>query len=76
MHKKLLFITLLWLGAISSMAQSLTIVEDFKIIENSSALVAYHNQFSDYEKPQMDDTFPYAVVRVLLEGNAHVVTAA
>ena len=76
MHKKLLFITLLWLGAISSMAQSLTIVEDFKIIENSSALVAYYNQFGDYEKPAMDDTFPYAVVRVLLEGNAHEVTAA
>ena len=76
MCKKSLFILLFTCCAISSMAQSLTIVEEFKIIENSSALVAYHNQFSDYEKPQMDDTFPYAVVRVLLEGNANEVTSA
>ena len=76
MCKKSLFILLFTCCAISSMAQSLTIVEEFKIIENSSVLVAYHNQFSDYEKPQMDDTFPYAVVRVLLEGNANEVTSA
>mgnify|MGYP003303573320 CR=1 FL=1 len=76
MHKKLLFITLAWLCAMSGMAQSLEIVQSFRKIENSSAVVLYHNQFGQYEKPQMDDTFPYAVVRVLLEGNVHEVTAA
>ena len=76
MRKKTLFIVLLMCYAMSGIAQSLTLVEEFKILENSSAVVMYHNQFGDYEKPQMDDTFPYAVVRVLLEGNAHEVTAA
>lgn len=76
MSKKTLFIVLLMCYAMSGIAQSLTLVEEFKILENSSAVVMYHNQFGDYEKPQMDDTFPYAVVRVLLEGNAQEVTAA
>ena len=76
MHKKLLFIALTWLCAIAGMAQSLEIVLSFRKIENSSAVVLYHNQFGQYEKPQMDDSFPYAVVRVLLEGNVHEVTAA
>ena len=73
MCKKALFILLFACCAIGSMAQSLTIVEDFKIIANSSAVIMYHNQFGQYEKPAMDDTFPYAVVRVLLEGNAYEV---
>ena len=76
MHKKLLFIAILWLCAIAGMAQKLEIVQDFKKNETSSAVVMYHNQFGKYEKPAMDDTFPYAVVRVLLEGNAKEVTAA
>ena len=75
-HIHTIVLLLLMLLPLGNMAQSLTIVEDFKIIENSSAMVAYYNQFGDYEKPAMDDTFPYAVVRVLLEGNAHEVTAA
>ena len=44
MCKKALFILLFACCAVSSMAQSLTIVEEFKIIENSSAMVAYYNQ--------------------------------
>ena len=76
MCKKLLFILLFACCAIGSMAQNLEIRQDFKISENSSAVVMYHNQFGDYEKPAMDDTFPYAVVRVLLEGKAHEVTEA
>ena len=76
MCKKLLFILLFACCAIGSMAQNLEIKQDFKISENSSAAIMYHNQFGQYEKPAMDDTFPYAVVRVLLEGNAHEVTEA
>jgi formylglycine-generating enzyme required for sulfatase activity len=76
MFKKALFIWLFACYAITGMAQSLEIVQSFRKIENSSAVVLYHNQFGQYEKPQMDDSFPYAVVRVLLEGNVHEVTAA
>jgi hypothetical protein len=76
MFKKALFIWLFACCAITGMAQSLEIVQSFRKIENSSAVVLYHNQFGQYEKPQMDDSFPYAVVRVLLEGNVHEVTAA
>ena len=72
MHKKILFISIAWLCAITGMAQNLEIKQDFKISENSSAAIMYHNQFGQYEKPALDDTFPYAVVRVLLEGNAQV----
>ena len=58
------------------MAQNLKIVQNFRKIENSSAVVMYYDQFGHYEKRALDDTFPYAVVRVLLEGNENEVASA
>jgi hypothetical protein len=36
----------------------------------------YKNQFGKWEKPDLDVTFPYAVVRMHLDGNAREVTVA
>lgn len=57
-------------------AQSLTVTQDFRPIPNSLVMASYKNQFGKWEKPDLDDTFPYAVVRVRLEGNAREVSAA
>lgn len=62
--------------ALPSRAQSLEITKDFQLIPMSSVMVMYKNQFGKWEKPLLDDTFPYAVIRVILEGNEREVTEA
>ena len=72
--KKLLLLlnTLLFLTSIAS-AQSLTITQSFQAIPNSSVLASYKNQFGSWEQA---DGFPYALIRVGLEGNANDVITA
>ena len=72
--KKLLLVlnAFLFLSLFAS-AQSLTITQSFQDIPNSSVLASYKNQFGSWEKA---DGFPYALIRVGLEGNAHEVIAA
>ena len=76
MHKKLLYITILWLCAMSGMAQELEIVQPFKRIEYASVLASYYNEFSTFRKPALDVEFPYALIRVELEGDEHAVLKA
>ena len=66
----------MWLGLMPLAAQSVTITKDFAQVPMASVLAMYKNEFGSYEKPDMTDTFPYAVIRMHLEGNAHTVTAA
>lgn len=78
MRKTKIIVTLLcfWLGLMPLAAQSVTITKDFAQLPMASVLAMYKNEFGSYEKPDMTDTFPYAVIRMHLEGNAHTVTAA
>ena len=57
-------------------AQTLSIKKEFSLVPNSSVLALYKNQFGHKEKPELDDTFPYALIRIRLEGNEHEVTMA
>lgn len=72
------FITIfvIWLIASPIFAQSLTITRAFQAIPNSSVLAQYKNQFGKWEKPDLDDTFPYVVIRVGLDGDGREVQAA
>ena len=76
MHKKLLFIALTWLCAIAGMADTLTIVSRFEKIEHASVLASYRNEFGSYRKPDLDVEFPYALIRVHIDGNKEAVTQA
>jgi|GEM_PF-3387915 len=77
MHiKKTLFTIILLLFGLFTFAQTLTVTKEFTLVPNSSVLAMYKNQFGKWEKPDMDDTFPYAVIRMRLEGNAREVTMA
>lgn len=76
MIRKTLFTIILWLFGLSTFAQTLTVTKEFTLVPNSSVLAMYKNQFGKWEKPDMDDTFPYAVIRMRLEGNAREVTMA
>ena len=42
----------------------------------ATVLPMYKNEFGSFEKPALDITFPYSVIRMNLEGNAHDVRAA
>ena len=66
----------LWTGIASAFAQSVKITQELTHVQMASVLAMYKNEFGSFEKPALDDTFPYAVIRMHLEGNAHTVTAA
>lgn len=74
---RILFITLLLLGlGMTSLAQRLEVKQPFRLIPASCVTAMYKNQFGKWEKPLLDDTFPYTVIRVALEGNEKEVLAA
>ena len=74
--KLLLTFLSLWLGLLPALAQSITITREMKEVQMASVLAMYKNEFGSFEKPDMSDTFPFAVIRMHLEGNAHAVKAA
>lgn len=76
--KKATLLTLLCLlfGLQPLVAQSVKITKELTHVQMASVLAMYKNEFGSFEKPALDDTFPYAVIRMHLEGNAHTVTAA
>ncbi len=76
--KKATLLTLLYLlfGLQPLVAQTVKITQELTHVQMASVLAMYKNEFGSFEKPALDDTFPYAVIRMHLEGNAHAVTAA
>ena len=78
MRKTKIIITLLcfWFGLMPLAAQSVTITKDFAQVPMASVLAMYKNQFGKWEKTDLDITFPYAVVRMHLEGSGREVTMA
>ena len=63
----LLYITTLCALAIS--AQSLVISQSLELVAMSSAVSQYNNQFGRFNNPDLDDSFPYAVVCMNLTGD-------
>lgn len=76
MSKRLSTLIVLLAMALCTWAQSLTVTEEIKLVPNSSVLAMYKNQFGKWEKPYLDDTFPYVVIRIKLQGNAREVKGA
>ncbi len=73
MKKFILFVQSFLFLTLFASAQSLTITQSFEAIPNSSVLASYKNQFGSWEQ---SGGFPYALIRVGLEGNANDVIAA
>ena len=74
---KILFVLLLlWVGLLPMAAQSVTVVKEMTAVPYASVLAMYKNEFGSFEKPAMRPTFPYAVIRMHLEGNAQAVKFA
>ena len=74
--KLLLTLLCLWVGMVPALAQSVTIIRDMKEVPMASVLAMYKNEFGSFEKPALSDPFPFALIRMHLEGNAHDVRAA
>ena len=74
--KLLLTLLYLWVGMVPALAQSVTIIRDMKEVPMASVLAMYKNEFGSFEKPALSDPFPFALIRMHLEGNAHDVRAA
>ena len=78
MRKPRLLLALLyaWVGLLPLAAQSVKITKEMTLHPFATVLPMYKNEFGSFEKPKMDDTFPFAVIRMQLEGNAQAVKAA
>ena len=74
LHKILLFLSLVF--PLNGMAQSLEIVQHFKMDEYATVLTTYKNEFGHRQKKGIDDSFPFAVLEVNLEGDERSVTLA
>ena len=74
--KLLLTLLCLWLGLMPLAAQSVKIIKELEQNSFASAVVLYKNDFGSFEKPDLIDTFPYAVIRMHLEGSAQAVREA
>ena len=66
----------LWIGLVPLSAQSVRITQELTLHPFATVLPMYKNEFGSFEKPKMTDTFPFAVIRMHLEGNGQAVKAA
>lgn len=55
--------------AVIGFAQSLVIRDSLKMIDNVTADVMYNNEFGSFYNPDIDDPFPYSVIRMKLDGD-------
>ncbi len=78
MRKTRVLVTLLclWMGLMPLAAQSVKIIKELEQNPFASAVVLYKNDFGSFEKPDLIDTFPYAVIRMHLEGSGKAVREA
>ena len=74
--KRLLSFCLFILCGMPLWSQQLMITKEFEEVQFSNVLALYKNEFGKHEKPALDDTFPYALFQVQLEGNASEVKKA
>ena len=66
----------LWVGLVPLAAQSVTIIKEMEQQPLASVLAMYKNEFGSFEKPVMRPSFPYAVIRMHLEGQGPAVREA
>ena len=64
MMKCRLFAILLSFLPLGILAQSVTITQSFTEITNTTVLESFGEQFGKWEKPYLDDTFPFLVIGV------------
>ena len=71
-----IYFYLMFFIALTSNAQSLTITQPFEFTSEGTVLDVYRDQFGKWEKPDLDDTFPYVVIRMKLDGDLRTANIA
>lgn len=64
------------LGGANEYMRSVTIVKPATEVSGSSVLVAYNNDFAELNNPDLDDSFPFVLFRVKLEGSSDAIRRA
>ena len=76
MRERLLLFLLLVGISTTNFAQSLVVTQPFQQLQNTTVLDTYVGKFDNWKKPALDDTFPFVVVRVGLDGTTQEITQA
>ena len=76
MRERILLLLLLFGVSIHGFAQSLVITQPFQEVPNTTVLDAYGDKFAKWQKPALDDTFPFVLIRVGLDGSTDEIAQA
>lgn len=66
----------LQMGRSREFMNSVKVLKPATEVVGSSALVSYNNDFAEKNNPDVDDSFPFALFRVKLEGNSDAIRKA
>lgn len=75
-NQLLLLALLMFVSYVPIWAQSITLTKEFQTMPNVKALDVYRNQFGKFERVGADEPFPYAVIRVGLDGTPEEIKEA
>ena len=75
-NRWLLLALLMFVTYVPSWAQTITLTKEFQTMPNVKALDVYRNQFGKWEVKDPSENFPYAVIRVGLDGTPEEVKEA
>lgn len=75
-NRWLLLVLLMFVTYVPSWAQTITLTKEFQTMPNVKALDVYRNQFGKWEVKDPSENFPYAVIRVGLDGTPEEVKEA
>ena len=75
-NQLLLLALLMFVSYVPICAQTITLTKEFQTMQNVKALDVYRNQFGKWEVKDPSENFPYAVIRVGLDGTPEEVKEA
>ena len=76
MRERILLLLLVVGISIHVASQSLVVTQPFQEVANTTVLDAYGDKFARWQKPALDDTFPFVLIRIGLDGSTHEITQA
>ena len=76
MRERILLLLLVVGISIHVASQSLVVTQPFQEVANTTVLDAYGDKFARWQKPALDDTFPFVLIRIGLDGSTYEITQA
>ena len=76
MRGRILLLLFLFGISVHVIGQSLVVTQAFQELPNTTVLAAYGDKFAKWQKRALDDTFPFVLIRIGLEGSTHEIAQA